>query len=146
MIRDQAKELQPALNHFAEGGNLWCWDGMTWCKQETILVCDVDWKYGVINIIEDKFFIERKAFALGEEIEMYVSGLCKWMVKEDPCWHKSHKYRVKPKEPVLEWQWIYREIVKNSPPFVLSKYMTEEEAKKNTLVVERYEPSRREKI
>ena len=43
---------------------------------------------------------------------------------------------------IYEWQWIYKDICKNSPPFSLSKFMTEKEAETLSLVVERYEPSK----
>ena len=36
------------------------------------------------------------------------------------------KYRIKPSEPVLEWQWAYN---RNFGDAALSEYMTEEEAK-----------------
>ena len=43
---------------------------------------------------------------------------------------------------IYEWQWVYKDICKNTTPFSLSKFMTEKEAEANSLVVERYEPSK----
>ncbi len=103
MNRKQAKELLPAIKHFANGGNLWRYNNRLeeWESQTIIEPLNKE-----SNIIEDKHFEARKAFALGEEIELFkeVRG---WYKCDNPSWIQSVKYRPKPKE-VYEWQRLYK--------------------------------------
>ena len=47
-----------------------------------------------------------KAFADGAEIEykVYNGG---WVALEHPSWDDHNEYRIKPKQPVVRWQWAY---------------------------------------
>ncbi len=104
MNRKQAKELLPAIKHFADGGNLWRYNNRLeeWESQTIIEPLNKE-----SNIIEDKHFEARKAFALGEEIEYekYTYGVKTWVLRDNDSWFWSVDYRPKPKEPVYEWQW-----------------------------------------
>ena len=107
MNREQAKELLPAITHFANGGDLWYCENiikssvMTWHKQSEVWVgktgCHIN------NIIEDKHFEARKAEALGEEVEVQMPNNS-WYIDDSPSWYSDATYR--PKKPVYAWQWI----------------------------------------
>jgi len=112
MTREEVQKLSYAITHFAKGGNLWWYNpsSNTWTIQTKLWCSRYDMENdGIINIIEDKHFEIRKAHALGAPIQ------CKDKVgKWD--WHDTdafgvfqdqYEFRIKPKEPVYEWQWIY---------------------------------------
>ncbi len=109
MTREQAKLLSPVIKYFADGGNLWCYTTQReWIKQSEVLLFQ-----NYANIIEDKHFEARKAFALGEDIEKRAkyqdNSTGKWYTDINPTWNNiSYEYRPKPKEPVYEWQWIFK--------------------------------------
>lgn len=42
-----------------------------------------------------------KAWADGEEIEMYIRSFDRWCEAQTPMWDTTTQYRVKPKEPVV---------------------------------------------
>ena len=115
MTRQQAKELSPAITHFANGGNLWYDNGLIWNKQEEIYTQS---DYHSNNIIEDKHFEARKAFALGEEIENQYGdtyrmkdGLLISHSKYLPFSEENidrMDYKINFKEPVYEYQWVIR--------------------------------------
>ena len=99
MTHEQAKELQEAFNHFADGGNLWYYDEVSdrWCKQDEF-VFGTNTK---ANVIEDKNFEARKHFALDGKIEWKTAN--GWIKSTNPQWEGNVEYRSKPKEPVYEW-------------------------------------------
>jgi len=101
MTKEQAKKWEKEIAFWVNGGNLWGYSS------------DGDWfKYtkegmvfgGDIYVIEDKHFEARKAFALGEPIEVKCGVT--------PSWGSHCEYRPKPKEwyskvskenPILCW-------------------------------------------
>ena len=87
-------------------GNLWWYYEIDkkWIKQNKILL-EI---HKTNNIIEDKYFELRKAFALDEIIQLQMQK-GHWVdCDEEPSWCFSiEDYRIKPKEPVYEWQYTY---------------------------------------
>ena len=105
MTRLQCEELLPAIKHFAEGGSLWADEELGWSKQKEVYFNE----YMVENIIEDKHFEARKAFALGGEVECrYKNTNNPWVMDIRPTWKSDFEYRPKSKEPVYEWQWLFK--------------------------------------
>ncbi len=135
MNRKETKKLLPAITHFASGGDLWWYDihKKIWRKQDGVFYT----KDESCNIIEDKHFESRKAFALGEEIEYekYTYGVKTWVLRDNDSWFWSVDYRPKPKE-VYEWQWTYKI---NKTYHLTDIFYTEKEA--NDWV--KFEPSKR---
>ena len=101
MTHKKAKELLPALAHFANGGKLWVWchPFEKWEVQTSIYINDT---YPVRNIIEDKHFEARKAFALGEEIQAKKELSKEWRESLNPQWSTYYSYRPKPKPSTRE--------------------------------------------
>ena len=104
MPRKEAKTLLPAITHFANGGELWCYIPTSdrWLQQVNVCLgkgCDIS------NIIKDKHFEASKADALGEEVEILINKYTnEWQIVTHPQWGTHREYRPKPKE-VYEWQW-----------------------------------------
>ena len=106
MTRKQAKELLPAIQHFANGGELWWCDGPSnvWNKQIGLFI---DKPYKAYNIIEDQHFEARKHYALCGEVEILTNKYTnEWQIVTHPQWGTHREYRPKPKE-VYEWQYTY---------------------------------------
>jgi len=110
MIREQAKKWLPEITHWANGGNLWWNDGAKWLKFNG----KVHTFTGEIYIIEDKHFEARKAFALGESIEVKCGITTPFKHCVKPSWNSTCEYRPKPKHwydtvskenPALCWVW-----------------------------------------
>ena len=110
MTRTKAKELLPAITHFAKGGDLW------WCdteeplspnswKKQIIFGCNNEYK--IMNIIEDKHLEARKAYALGKDIETSTFGESWEVVTDESALWTAKYYRPKPKE-VYECQWLLK--------------------------------------
>jgi len=135
MDRNQAKELLPAITHFANGGELWSYEGGRWNCQVGVNFNNYSFP---INVIQDKHFEARKAHALGEGIE-YDNGteIEEWRICYKPYWLKDTKYRPKPKE-VYEWQWYFQE---NDGEFKLTPFWVEDMC--NTHKWTKFEPSKR---
>jgi len=116
MTKEQTKELLPAITHFANGGNLWVYRDKKWQKQYNLLMDRTNMK--ICNIIEDRHFEARKAFALGEEIENQYGGT--YRMKNGLFFsHSAYlpfckenidrmDYKINFKEPVYEHQWVIR--------------------------------------
>ncbi len=138
MNREETKKLLPAITHFADGGNLWRYNNRLekWECQTTVEQLNKE-----SNIIEDKHFESRKAFALGEEIEKRIKYQDdtdgQWNVTHYPTWNNiSYEYRPKSEKPVYEWQWIYKI---NKIYHLTDIFYTEEEANDGS----KFEPSKR---
>ena len=142
MNRKQARELLPAIQHFAKGENLWAYDGKRWFKQTSIYLTH---GYKTSNIIEDRHFEARKHFALGGKIQVLdADGEWSDIVTETCVFCKDCEYRPKPKEPVYEWQWWY--FIPDLNRFQLSiDFYTEEEDKSRIPSTSwtKFEPSKR---
>jgi len=138
MTKNKVKKLLPALEHFANGGNLWCYNEKEWFKQSELYTRS---KEGYIdNIIEDRHFEARKAHALGEEIESCGGMGERWRLETYNLWDDEMEYRPKLKEPIYEWQW-YEKISDNY--FKLTNdHFTEECAQPDWV---KFEPSKRER-
>jgi len=96
MTREQAKKWLPEITHWANGGNLWYWyDNKEWVKIDNIYFETLD---DIKIVIEDKHFEARKAFALGEPIEISLFNDEPFERCENPIWNDIHKYRPKPKQ------------------------------------------------
>ena len=138
MKREQVKELLPALTHFANGGNLWYWnqESKIWVKQEQLWIGES--VYTIHNIIEDKHFKARKAYALGEEIQYSANnGKATYIDTTLPTWDNLCVYRPKPKE-VYEWQWLYPQ--HGLCNFAITQHKTMEEVLEGC---HKFEPSKR---
>ena len=107
MDRYEIKELLPAMTHFANGGNLWCYDANHWEVQGTVFTRNSSKD----NIIEDHNFEARKAHALGQNIQFKLDD--EWIDLGYVAWLKEHEYRIKPTEPVFEWQFLYFQELEN---------------------------------
>ena len=142
MDREQAKELLPAITHFAEGGELWWYNPSAdiWTKQTKIWCSKYDMDNdGIINIIKDKHFEARKADALGEEVE-HSNNETIWNIASNPDWLSFEFYQPKPKE-LYEWQVMYHD---DDNLYVLSDvHYAEEEIPKAGAGWTRFEPSKR---
>lgn len=49
-----------------------------------------------------------KAWADGAEIQYRLSPEEEWKYMESPLWWDCNEYRIKPKQPVVRWQWAYK--------------------------------------
>ena len=137
MTREEAKELHEAFNHFANGGDLWFYnpDINRWYKQDNLYDKA---RPDICNVIEDKHFEARKAFALGEEIEYKREHFDRWHIIKDASWNDKIQYRPKLKE-VYEWQWACRE----RGNYSLTDYYTEKQALDYCSGCMKFEPSKR---
>ena len=99
MTREEIKAALPAMVHFAEGGNLWCYDGSSWLKQTHIGFSSRD--YEIKNVIEDKFFESRKALALGKKVEIKIRGEWKVWNSYGECWSEDCEYRPQADKPTF---------------------------------------------
>ena len=108
MTHEQARNNFEAITHWKEGGDLWYRDEYINRWVQWLNTADIKFdanKHNLNYIIEDKFFEQRKAYALGETIEILLGG--KWQEHVTPIiWNKDKKYRVKPKHNFKVGQWI----------------------------------------
>jgi len=132
MDRYEIKALLPAMTHFANGGNLWCYDANHWEVQGTVFTRNAIRD----NIIEDHNFEARKAEALGQKIQFKLDN--EWVDLTVVAWLEEHEYRIKPSEPVYEWFWL----MKLHNGYTTVGYATEELAAQHK-DWERFEPSKR---
>ncbi|MCD6435991.1 MAG: hypothetical protein J7L15_06340, partial [Clostridiales bacterium] len=100
MTRVNAKRWLPEITHWANGGELYVYDpfdGIWNVKLAQTFKTDQTY------VIKDKHFEARKAFALGEEVEMYCPS--KWVgwvkTHDNMLWNDDWEYRPKPKSK--EW-------------------------------------------
>jgi len=136
MTKEQAKELLPAITHFANGGELVsCRTDKEWFEQSQVYINTEHLHCS--NIIQDKHFEARRAYALGEEVQTRHFGTDKWVACKMPAFLRTTQYRPKPKE-VYEWQWAYIEY----EDYVMSEYHTEEETSEDHDWF-KFEPSKR---
>lgn len=90
--------------------------------------------------ILDNFFHDNIVIPKGTNRHPYADVLHQWLegadiqVKLNNKWSdykcsldyiKAYEYRIKPQEPVYEWQWMYK--FKNGNEFLFTTYQTEEE-------------------
>jgi len=133
MTREKCKEILGAITHFANGGALWRHSVEFGWEIQREFAKGGEHYYDLENIVQDKHFESRKAFALGEEIEF----------KMDMGWHDTEagdfddtiEYRPKPKE-VYEWQWVFG---RGSSSF----YLTDEHFTNYDKGWTKFEPSKR---
>ncbi len=95
MTKEQVKKWRPEIIYWVNGGNLWIRSNENWLKCDNDdLVFERD-----IYVIEDKHFEARKAFALGEPVEVNLTlhGITPWASVEFPLWDDTHNYRPKTK-------------------------------------------------
>ena len=126
MTKEQAKKWLPEIHHWANGGSLW---GYTKEEKEWFKYHDSELSFERdIYIIEDKHFEARKAFALGEPIEIKCGVTIDWQKCTIPSWNTECKYRPKykhwyeniPKEGILCWVWDRDDYSKsNAEPIIL---------------------------
>jgi hypothetical protein len=98
MNRSRAKELLPAIEYWANGGNVWWYNkqGCVWRLHlgEMSFTSAATTMY----VIEDKHFEARKAYALGEEIECRHTCNAPWFTMVGtPLWFDTYDYQPKPK-------------------------------------------------
>ena len=135
MTREEAKELLPAITHFANGGNLWYYThhNKIWNRQCSVILSNLHDQ----NIIEDKHFEARKAFSLGEEVEYLING--RWKMATNISDNPKMTYRPKSKE-VYEWQWYYE----NNGRYILTREHYGDEHDKGKELF-KFEPSKRKR-
>jgi hypothetical protein len=46
-----------------------------------------------------------KAWADGAQIQVFYNDIMTWGGVDNPDWHESLSYRIKPKQPVVRWLW-----------------------------------------
>ena len=77
-----------------------------------------------VYIIDDRYAEIRKAFYDGETIQLrdfyYGCEWYDWNEKYEPKWNSYSDIRIKPEEPIYEWQWYYIDH-KNGGRVVLSR-------------------------
>ena len=49
-----------------------------------------------------------KAWADGAEIEWKMPHQTTWSAVGMPTWSEGYEYRIKPKQPVVRWEWAYK--------------------------------------
>ena len=92
-----------------------------------------------------KWYKEIVAWAGGATIECFYEGC--WDLDSNPDWNdEDYKFRIKPKEPVYEYQFIYK--IKGSDLFWITSfhYKSLENCSENSshIPIEPYLPSKRE--
>jgi len=135
--------MLPAMKWFVNGGSLWWYDEITkeWFMHNNE---ELGWYHqsNFCYIIEDKYFEERKQYALGEIIECRLVNSVNerdWRKCIIPLWLDAYSYRVR-KEPVYEWQWY--DTPHLNEVYELSKeHWTETEV--NNISWTKFEPSKR---
>ena len=138
MTKKELKKWLPEINHFAKNGNLWYYSEVDkkWYQQTNLILISNTLK--IINIIEDRHFKIRKAFALGKKIETDVNNTGVWKVADKIDYDiPPHHYRQKPKE-IYEWQWLYP--IFETSIFAITEHRTIDEATKGH---QKFEPSKR---
>ena len=111
MTRIQARDNLEAITHWANGGSLWYLSAITKNIEYTstsvlFFNSSRDHQY----IIEDKFFKERKAFALGKDIEGKMRGMTKWSYIRKPTWRTRNSYRIAPEVKEMTREEISKEL------------------------------------
>ena len=97
------------------------------------------WHPYCVYIVDDEWSEIRKAFIDGKTIEVYDCVDNSWKTIVTSTWiEKLEYYRIKPDEPVYEWQWIF--IATEDLYDITNTYYTEKEANINW---EKYKPSKR---
>ena len=100
MTRERAKELLPAIEFWANGGDLW-WYNHIIKEWQKYLTCDIDFNDLEPNeiVIGDCHLEARKAYALSKPIEVKRGLSMEWEpVSSKPSWCSTYKYReTKPK-------------------------------------------------
>jgi len=138
MTKEQAKEVLPAIEHFANGGELFAYEQEgVWFKQQALYIEPKEIE--IYNIIQDKDFEARKAFALGKAIQCRPNTSDKfWGTCDNPEWFTNYDYR--PKEEVYEWQCT--DLTEKGDRYTMtSQFFTEEEVKEYGWT--KFEPSKR---
>ena len=109
------------------------------------------WAKGYVYIVDDEWAEIRKGDADGIIIQFRNQSTGNWQATIEEIIDYDEDdvaiYRLKPAEPVYEYQWIYR-IEKNKYDISRSYYKTKEDFEKYTMIqskkiIERYEPSKR---
>jgi len=121
MNRKQAEKWLSEITHYINGGNLWRYNSGRWQMMEAPSFTTYQY------IIEDKHFEARKAFALGEPIEVDIEIGTGFLVTHNPTWDDLFKYRPKPKEwynnipkeGILCWVWNNNSINGKTPKVVM---------------------------
>lgn len=104
MTREQARNNFEAIAHWKEGGNLWYRDEYSdcWTKWEDTDKLTFDsLNHQLSYVIEDEFFEEQKAYAIGETIQILnrrgdTPKTNVWNDVPYPAWNRNCEYRVKP--------------------------------------------------
>jgi len=95
-----------------------------------------------IYVIDDEYADVRKAYYDGKRVEWRCESEQEWYpVTTDNFYKPVDKYRIKPEEPIYEWQWY---ALDEEGGYYLSGFNTEDEVTdKDTW--EKFEPSKRER-
>ncbi len=142
MTREQTNELLPAIQHFADGGNLWGHDDQDGWYEQFQFWCD---EGGIHNIIEDKHFKVRKAFALGASVQYRENSAMNWKTIAEPKWENWTEYSITSKKPVYEYQYFYINDVNNF--FEFTGFFTDKEAEElDKTRYTKFEISKRRKL
>jgi len=152
MTVKELKILYPATTHMVNGGNLWYYSAVDkkWYVQTNFIMPKERGTIEIYNIIEDKHFEARKAYALGKEIEV-LNGLTSsrtWAIVHGPAWEDNSVYREvstgkkskKPK-PVHEWLWYYESSTTDGGFRLGTTYYTKDEVTNHAF--KKFKPSKR---
>lgn len=98
-------------------------------------------------IVDDEWAELRKAQADCKQLEFNITGnewICKTlMITEDTKIENISKWRIKPEEPIYEWQWIYPYTKANSDYFGITEHCTESQAEKDWEKIEQSKRARK---
>ena len=131
--------------------------GVWWknCENEWILVDSPMWRKNKIYIVDDEWAEYRKSQIDGKIIECYQGDYypleqCNQKARDFKLSPADDYYRIKPEEPVYEWQWMYYNYVLKKYDITDTFYTTSKEAQEELniftdrcTVIEKYKPSKR---
>lgn len=127
-----------------EGTGVWQKDELNDCWAILTLI---PWHKHIIYIVDDQWAELRKYQADGKQLQ-YKTDIDTWkdsiFTLEDNNTLLG-RWRIKPEEPVYEWQWIMKN--KQGQLWMTDTYFSENEIKNkfNSEIIEKYEPSKRER-
>ena len=110
------------------------------------------WRAHTKYIVDNEWAELRKAQADGKQLQIETKSGWKFkkLTLDQVRLHKSHWWRIKPEEPVYEWQWIYK-VENGSYSMTINFYKNIDElfdaapALKRTPLPSRFELSKRER-
>ena len=115
-----------------------------WCHEDgnieywKLLCCSPEWFPQNIYIVDNEWATLRKAQSEGKQLQLSITGEV-WKDKEltysrmpldEPEW-----WRIKPEEPVYEYQWLYPYSTPNGDYFGITEHLKESQAEKEWIKI-----------